>query len=242
MSVPEQSPEPAPGGSGPAAQGNYGPVRSPSDPGPSRSERLRARRRSFWRELPVLLVIAFAIALLIKTFLLQAFYIPSASMEPTLLVGDRVLVEKVSYRFGEPQRGDVVVFEKDLGLAAVPGGGSDERSALGRIADAVRGLFGFPTGGEQDFIKRVIAVGGDTIEGRNGIVYLNGEPLDEPYLPEGTHTSDFGPTTVPQGMIFVMGDNRGNSDDSRSFGPVPVDSVVGHAFLLIWPPSDFGTL
>lgn len=244
MSIPEQRPEPAPATGGPAAtdDGTPGPMRTPSDPGPSRRERRRARGRPFWRELPVLLVIAFAIALLIKTFLLQAFYIPSASMEPTLLVGDRVLVEKVSYRFGEPGRGDVVVFEKDLGLLGAPRAGGDERSALGRITDAVRGLFGFPTGGEQDFIKRVIAVGGDTIEGRNGIVYLNGEPLDEPYLPEGTHTSDFGPTTVPEGMIFVMGDNRGNSDDSRSFGPVPVDTVVGHAFLLIWPPSDLGTL
>jgi signal peptidase I len=241
VSIPEKRPEPGPAGIGSTEEQIPAPGRAPHDFGSSHSER-RARGRPLWRELPVLLVIAFAIALLIKTFLLQAFYIPSASMEPTLLVGDRVLVEKVSYRFGEPQRGDVVVFEKDLRLVGTPGGVGQERSPLGRIGDAVRGLFGFPTGGEQDFIKRVIAVGGDTIEGRSGIVFLNGEALAEPYLPEGTQTSDFGPTTVPEGMIFVMGDNRGNSDDSRNFGPVPVDTVVGKAFLLIWPPSDFGTL
>lgn len=198
------------------------------------------KHRPFWRELPVLIVVAFVIALVLKSFVLQAFYIPSASMEPTLLVGDRVLVEKVGYRFGDPGRGDVVVFEKDLG-GALPVE-DESRSVIEKIGDAFRGLFGFPTGTAQDFIKRVVAVGGDTVEGRDGRVFVNGEAIDEPYLPEGTETSTFGPVDVPQGMIFVMGDNRGNSDDSRNFGPVPVDAVVGRAFLLIWPPSDFATL
>ncbi|MFP5299070.1 MAG: signal peptidase I [Actinomycetota bacterium] len=197
------------------------------------------KHRPFWRELPVLVVVAFVIALVLKSFVLQAFYIPSASMEPTLLVGDRVLVEKISYRFGEPGRGHVVVFEKDLGGAVVE---EADGSVLDKIGDAFKGLFGFPTGSAQDFIKRVVAVGGDTVEGRDGRVFVNGEPVDEPYLPEGTETSTFGPVDVPEGMIFVMGDNRGNSDDSRNFGPVPVDTVVGRAFLLIWPPSDFATL
>lgn len=188
----------------------------------------------------MLIVVAFVIALVLKSFVLQAFYIPSASMEPTLLVGDRVLVEKVGYRFGDPGRGDVVVFEKDLG-GALPVE-DESRSVIEKIGDAFRGLFGFPTGTAQDFIKRVVAVGGDTVEGRDGRVFVNGEAIDEPYLPEGTETSTFGPVDVPQGMIFVMGDNRGNSDDSRNFGPVPVDAVVGRAFLLIWPPSDFATL
>lgn len=199
------------------------------------------KHRSFWRELPVLIVIAFVIALLIKTFLLQAFYIPSASMEPTLKVGDRVLVEKLGYRWGEPGRGDVVVFERDL--AAIVSAVEEENEPFwDDIVNSFKSLFGFPTGGKQDFIKRVIGVGGDSIEGKDGRVFVNGEQIEEPYLPEGTETSTFGPTEVPQGEIFVMGDNRGNSDDSRNFGPVPIDSVVGRAFILIWPPSDFGTL
>lgn len=201
------------------------------------------RKHSLLRELPVLVVIAFVIALLIKTFLLQAFYIPSASMEPTLLVGDRVLVEKVTYRLNGPGRGDVVVFEKDL--AQVAGNApveEEDPSFWERIGDSFRGLFGFPTGTSQDFIKRVIAVAGDQVEGRDGGVYVNGELIEEPYLAEGVQTSPFAATEVPEGMVFVMGDNRGNSDDSRNFGPVPVDTVVGHAFVLIWPPKDFDTL
>jgi len=212
-----------------------------SDPRATADEPESSKHHSFWRELPVLIVIAFVVALLIKTFLLQAFYIPSASMEPTLVEGDRVLVEKVSYRFGRPERADVVVFAKDL----VPGVRpleEEETSFWRGIGDSVRGLFGFPTGTEQDFIKRVIAVAGDKVEGRDGRVYVNDEPIEEPYLTEGQQTSPFGPVEIPEGKIFVMGDNRNNSDDSRNFGPVDADKVVGHGFLLIWPPSDFDTL
>ena len=197
------------------------------------------RHRSFLRELPVLIVVAFVVALLIKSFVLQAFYIPSASMEPTLIEGDRVLVEKLSYRFSGPDRGDVVVFEKDL---VVPTAVPEDESVWEGVVDSFRGLFGFPTGTEQDFIKRVMAVGGDKIEGRDGKVYVNDELVDEPYLMEGQQTSPFGPAEIPEGMIFVMGDNRNNSDDSRNFGPIEADAVVGHAFLLIWPPNDFDTL
>lgn len=196
---------------------------------------------SFLRELPVLIVVAFAIALLIKTFLLQAFFIPSASMEPTLMIGDRVLVEKVGYRLGGADRGDVVVFEKDVGALINPAPEEGEPFYVD-IVNAFKELFGFPTGSKQDFIKRVIGVGGDTVEGRDNKVFVNGEAIAEPYLPEGTTTSDFGPVEIPEGMVFVMGDNRANSDDSRGFGPVDADKIVGRAFVLIWPPADVGTL
>lgn len=197
------------------------------------------KKHSFWRELPVLIVLAFVIALLIKSFLLQAFYIPSASMEPTLVRGDRVLVEKITTRFGGPGRGDVIVFEREVGD---PGAVNEDESLWQEVTDSFRSLFGFPTGSSQDFIKRVIAIEGDEIEGRGGEVYVNGEKIEEPYLAEATGTSDFGPVQVREDHLFVMGDNRGNSDDSRSFQDIPVDSVVGHAFLLVWPPADFDTL
>lgn len=195
------------------------------------------KKKPFWKELPVLVVVAFAAALLVKTFALQAFYIPSASMEPTLTNGDRVLVEKIGYRLGSPERGDVVVFEREVSI--VP---EDDDSFVEDIVDGIRSLFGFPTEGTQDFIKRVMAVSGDTIEGRDGAVYVNGEAIEEPYLPEGTQTADFPLYPVPQGEIFVMGDNRGNSDDSRSSGGIPESDIVGRAFVLIWPPGDMSGL
>ena len=208
-----------------------GPLSEEEDRAPA-DDQQDEKRRPFWRELPVLVVIAFVAALLIKTFLLQAFYIPSASMEPTLRSGDRVLVEKVSFRFGEPERGDVVVFEREVDTTL-----PEEDSFTDDISNGIRELFGFPTEGTQDFIKRVIAVEGETVEVREGVLYINAQPVDEPYLPEGIGTTDFPEYTVPDGEIFVMGDNRGNSDDSRSFGGFPAEDVIGRAFVLIWPPS-----
>jgi signal peptidase I len=195
------------------------------------------RRRRLAGELPLLVLAAVVIALLLKTFVLQAFFIPSTSMYPTLHEGDRVLVEKVVYRFGEPEGGDIVVFERELGSPRGRG-----RSLGERIADAVRGVFGASSAGRRDFIKRVVAVGGDTIEGHGGAVYVNGGRLPEPYLGDGVRTASFEPRMVPQGEVFVMGDNRTNSNDSRSFGPIPAHEIVGRAFLVIWPPQDFGTL
>ena len=240
--TPEERPAPSEGEEAARARSKdvwtEAPGPPPPPPPPTDDEASGRKHKPLWRELPILVVIAFAIALLLKSFVVQAFYIPSASMEPTLLVGDRVLVEKVSARFGEPGRGDVVVFEKDFGVPQPEEG----RGVVERVGDAFRELFGFPVGGKQDFIKRVIAVEGDTIEGRDGHVLVNGEMVEESYLPEGVQTSEFGPVDIPDDMIFVMGDNRNNSDDSRNFGPVPLDTVVGEAFILIWPPSDFATL
>ncbi len=167
---------------------------------------------------------ALVVALVVKTFLFQAFYIPSGSMEPTLEKGDRVLVNKLSYDLHDIHRGDVVVFELDSSDV-----GPD---------------------GIKDLIKRVIGLPGDVIETRDGVVYINDEPLEEPYLAEGTKTGD--PTdgqnpsierqTVPDGHVYVLGDNRSNSADSRYRGPISIDSIVGRAFILVWPPGDIGGL
>jgi signal peptidase I len=158
---------------------------------------------------------ALVVALVVKTFLIQAFYIPSESMVPTLNIGDRVLVNKLSYETGEIERGDIVVFAR-------PGGpGAD---------------------GIADLIKRVVALPGETVEGRDGAVYVDGELLAEDYLPEGVATTAFPPYTVPDDHVWVMGDNRGASDDSRRFKAVPLDDVVGRAFVTIWPLSELGLL
>ena len=215
----------------PESQEREGPPPTPEPTGSS-----RRRHRSIWRELPVLIVIAFAIALLIKTFLLQAFFIPSGSMIPTLTAGDRVIVEKVSYWFGEADRGDVIVFERSV---ADPQG--DEDGIWTQVGDAFKELFGFPTDG-TDLIKRVIAVEGETVEASGGRVRINGQPIDEPYLPNGTTTETFGPIVVPEDSVFVMGDNRDGSDDSRIFGPIPTDTIVGRALMIVWPPGDMGAL
>jgi signal peptidase I len=215
------------------------------------------QRRSFVKilaELPVLVLIAFAIAIVIKTFLVQAFWIPSASMMPTLVRGDRVLVEKLSYRFGGPGRGDVVVFEKSV-FGAQP-----DLPWYKDAGNFLRELLGLPTGLEEDYIKRVVAVGGDTIRytGTPRRLEINGEVVDEPYIRGGKDRSSttltkrdcrrLGMTVagegcrVPAGMVFVMGDNRPNSEDSRFLGPIDEDRIVGKAFVIIWPPGDIGLL
>ena len=157
------------------------------------------------------------IALVVETFLIQAFWIPSPSMVPTLHVDDRVLVNKLSYRFGDVDRGDVIVFERPESIAA------DD--------------------GINDLIKRVIAVEGDVIEGRNNLVYVNGERVDESgYLEAGTPTDNLPRLEVPEDHVFVMGDNRTNSEDSRVFGPIPEDTIVGRAFIRVLPLGDIGWL
>jgi signal peptidase I len=204
-------------------------------------------------ELPLLIIIAFGIAVLIKIFLVQAFFIPSASMVPTLRVGDRVLVEKLGYRFGDPERGQVIVFERFLGGRTPPDLPWQEDAR-----NFIRELFGLPTGTQQDFIKRIVGVGGDVISysGKPRRLVVNGTRIDEPYVARGVDRSSGTITPdncrsmrlrpvsngcrVPVGTVFVMGDNRSNSQDSRFFGPVGEGQIVGRAFVVIWPPKDFG--
>ena len=193
------------------------------------------RRRSFWRELPILIVVALAVAVVIKTFLVQAFYIPSASMRDTLLEGDRVMVNKLAFRFGEPERGDVIVFDSPLISH------EDGESFVGAVVRNIGEALGVSTP-DTALIKRVIATGGETLEIRDSRVFVDGVAIDEPYLRPGSHMEAFGPVTVPAGEVFVMGDNRNQSEDSRRFGTIPVDDIIGRAFVRVWPPSRWGGL
>jgi signal peptidase I len=205
-------------------------------------------------EIPILILLAFGIAILIKTFLVQAFYIPSGSMIPTLHVGDRVLVEKVGYVFGGPDRNDIVVFEKNVF------GVTEDLPWTDDARNFFRELLGLPTGQTEDYIKRVVAIGGDRIsyEGTPRVMTINGEEVPQPFVKGGVDRTSPTLTSsdckrlemdkagdgcrVPAGMVFVMGDNRSNSEDSRILGPIDEDKIVGRAFLIIWPAGDFGTL
>ena len=201
----------------------------------SKSPKHRNPIVQFLGELPGLIIMAFVLALLIKTFLVQAFFIPSGSMEPTLMPGDRVLVLKVPYYFGEPERCDIVVFEDP------DPSGHPDRGIIGGFFHWMFEGLGVQRPDDEDFIKRVIGTPGDTVQGKNGKVFVNGEPIDEPYLKQPT--DDFRKAKVPNGQLFVMGDNRANSLDSRfALGFVPIDKVVGKAEVVIWPPGDLGLI
>ncbi|MGQ0679056.1 MAG: signal peptidase I [Actinomycetota bacterium] len=203
---------------------------SAAEPSPGGAQRQKQSAGQFFRELPVLVIFALGIAILVKTYVVQAFFIPSGSMEDTLLINDRVIVSKFVYRFTEPEHPNVIVFASPLGQPqSAPDSGPITR-LLGKVAEGL-GM----KSSEQDFIKRVVATQGQTVEIKEGAVHIDGQRLDERYLKESTPLPDYGPTTVPNGQIFVMGDNRNSSEDSRVFGPIPVSSVVGRAVTLIWP-------
>jgi signal peptidase I len=217
---------------------------APARPEPGRStkggEKSRKTRRTII-EWAILIGSALLIAVLIKTFLFQAFYIPSESMKPTLNVGDRVLVNKMSYRLHDVNRGDIVVFETP----------PKAKDANGEI---------------KDLVKRVVALPGETLETRAGRVFINGRPLEEPYLENGTQTCALNGSVpcsdidwqkvpgcgtpadgrsgcvVPQNDVLVLGDNRAESKDGRFFGPIKESSIVGRVFVRIWPINDLGFL
>jgi signal peptidase I len=224
--------------------------------GASTSDQSKRRPRplAFFRELPGLLLVALLLALLIKSFLVQAFFIPSQSMEQTLQIGDRVLVNKVVYDVRDPARGEVVVFRGTDKWVAQEAPAPPTNFA-GRVGRTLGDLVGISRPGEKDFIKRVIGVPGDRIwccdKGR---VVVNGVPLDErayvsedspvelPPNPTECRSRQFTEVVVPPGQIFVMGDHRLVSQDARCQGPVPIDNVVGWAFMVVWPSQRWTTL
>jgi signal peptidase I len=178
-----------------------------------REPRFAPRKSGGLVEYVVILLVSFALVFgFVRPFVMEAFWIPSESMVPTLLAGDRVLVNKFVYRFAEPERGDIVVFES--------------------VEDH-----------DQDLIKRVVGLPGDEIAVRNGTLLVNGERQKDRYVNKKMpDVSFFKKTTVPKGHVFVMGDNRANSRDSRVFGPLPKENIEGEAFLRFWPPGRIGLL
>ncbi len=180
------------------------------------SEEVQVRPRGrTWRwlvEVVVIVAAAFVLALLVQQFLIKPFAIPSPSMEPTLVEGDRVLVNRLVYHFRSPERGDVIVFH--------------------------------PPGreGSDPFIKRVVAVGGDTVSVHDGMLYVNGVSQDEPFIKEYPIAGELADTVVPVGYVWAMGDNRNNSGDSRVFGPVSEEAIMGSAFAIYWPLGHLGGL
>ncbi|MBI3794297.1 MAG: signal peptidase I [Nitrospinae bacterium] len=167
-------------------------------------------KKSLAREYIEAIIIALLLALFIRSFVVQAFRIPSGSMIPTLLVGDQILVDKLTFKFRKPERGEIIVFQ-------------------------------YPKDVTRDFIKRIIGLPGDKLEVRDRKVFINGQPLDDAYAYheafESSHSEprdEFGPIIVPQGQYFMMGDNRENSQDSRFWGPLEEDKIIGRAFIIYW--------
>ncbi len=216
----------------------------------AREQGAKKRRRTFWRELPILVVIALALTVIIKVFAIQAFYIPSSSMENTLKIGDRVLVNKVVYHLRTIHRGDIVVFSGlDSWDPTVPQ--TAPSNPIRRFADWVGSAFGV-TAGEKDYVKRVIGLPGDRVAccDARGRVTVNGVPLNETsYLYPGNAPSSLRfEVTVPAGELWVMGDHRAVSYDSREHrgdpggGAIPESKVIGRAFVVVWPLNRLGIL
>jgi signal peptidase I len=200
--------------------------------------RLAALRRSSLVELVVIVAVAIFLALAVQAYAVKPYRIPSGSMEPTLDIGERVLVQRITHRLGsDPKVGQIIVFHPPAGADGVPATcGTPVREGQACTT---------PTRerSDQTFIKRVVAVGGDTITVRDGLVVRNGTVQPAPHAAacgNGDGCDLPTPVRVPRGSVFLMGDNRGNSDDSRFWGPVPVDWVIGEAFATYWPPGRIG--
>ena len=176
----------------------------------SRKER-RKKEKNSMRELLESVIIAVIMALIIRTFLFQFFWIPSRSMEETLLIKDRIVVSRFTYHFQEPERGDIIVFK-------------------------------YPLDPKTDFVKRLVGLPGEKIEFVGGNLYVNDLLINEDYLGENTYTHDFGPVEVPQGSYFLLGDNRGNSSDSRVWGFVSKELIKGKAQVIYWPLDRMGRI
>ena len=193
---------------------------------------LARNRHRRWIEDGAIVVLAIVVAIVVRAIVAQAYWIPSASMVPQLRINDRVVVSRLAYDVHSTRRGDIVVFKSPPGIEPPPALPSNPISRAFHDAGVALGF-------AQDqtvLIKRVIGLPGDRISASGGHVYIDGELLVEPYLPKGTFTTSFGPLIVPHGDVWVMGDNRGNSLDSRVFGPIPQKTIIGRAIWKVWPP------
>ena len=207
-----------------------------------------ARKGSVLREFPILVIVALAVSLVIKTFLVQFFYIPSGSMENTLQINDRVAVNKVPFLSQSIHRGDVVVFRDHANWLPEPYAES-QNSIIEKVKEGFVLVGILPNPAKQYLVKRVIGVAGDNIVAKDGVITINGKTTSEPYIFAGNKPSemDFN-VTVPSGKVWVMGDHRGASADSRyhqddvNNGFVPVSKITGRAFAVIWPVKNFGII
>ncbi len=177
------------------------------------SKKISAAWKSVIKEYIDSFIVAGILAILIITYVARSFYIPSESMLPTLKVNDYILVNRFVYKMALPSRGEIIVFHPP------------------HVKDPAN----------TDFIKRVVALENDVVEVADGVLYLNGIPQNEPFIKEPID-ADFPAYRVPKGHVFVMGDNRNNSDDSRYWGPLPLENIVGKAFVIFWPVSRMGLL
>ncbi|GLZ41484.1 signal peptidase I [Actinokineospora sp. NBRC 105648] len=227
---------------------------APDEQGQPDGREPRKKKRPFWVEVPILIVVALVLTFLIQTFFARVFVIPSESMEQTLhgcpgCYGDRIVVDKLVYTFGEPEPGEVVVFHRPATWNRAEFTSSRSDNQFVRWLQGVGAQFGLAAPDEDDVVKRVIAVGGQTVrccDDQNRVL-VDGKPLDEPYVHYPAQTDqqqgEFDEVTVPQGSLFVLGDNRNNSNDSRTQGGggqnglVPVDNVIGKARVVILPFS-----